>query len=118
MTFLEMTEREESRHSKPEEYLPSEVEKNEADKWGRCPICSSWSFTSKSEKKRHMSLLHRNFNGISQLKSNSGEKRKWVCNHKGCRRKFRTYYMLKKHKKEAGHRRQEKIDFICCWKRN
>ena len=110
MTFLEMVEStvesessQSAKHAKPDKYLPSELNKSPSEKLGRCQICPSWSFTSKTEKKRHMSLLHRNSTGALPLHSSPNQASKHVCNYKGCGRQFLTYHRLYKHRKEQGH---------------
>ena len=51
---------------------------------GACVVCSSYSFTSQTEKARHMSVFHRR-----QKKASKGKK-SHVCNVTGCDQCFRS----------------------------
>ena len=55
MTFLEMLNAEDkASFAKPNEHLPSKSV-------GKCEMCPDWQFSSVTEAKRHVSLIHPNY---------------------------------------------------------
>ena len=67
------------------------------DDLGACTFCSSYSFTSQTEKARHTSVFHRR-----QKKASKGEN-SHVCNFAGCGQCFRSLVTLNRHKMKSGH---------------
>ena len=96
LTFLEMTEADSKELASPDQYLPSLLDSNVDKNGGKCSVCDAWSFTSKTEKLRHMKLV--------QGRTTTGPSNKstavFTCNHEGCGRKFSSYHFLYQHKKK------------------
>ena len=93
MTFLEMLNGEDkASYAKPNEHLPSKSV-------GKCEMCPSWQFSSVTEAKRHVSLLHPNYN----KESLPGSDQIFQCKFEKCDMIFPTYYKLSKHRKDENH---------------
>ena len=94
LTFLEMFHAEnKSNFSKPNEHLPSKS-------IGKCESCPSWEFSSITESKRHISVLHRNYK--SAPPTDKTEKH-FVCKIKTCGLIFPSYHKLSVHRKKENH---------------
>ena len=96
MTFLEMAEATENGDTK---HFAEPGEGCSLDKeFGKSLECKHWIFSSKAEKKRHISLLHPKYG------SKNVETRKDLlqhrCTFKGCGLVFKSYHTLRNHKKE------------------
>ena len=99
MTFLEMiNSKDRSKFALPNEALPSKA-------IGKCEACTSWQFSSVTEAKGHISILH-----ISILHRNyekdemsSLDQSVFTCKYKGCSMKFSTQYQLANHKSNLNH---------------
>ena len=80
MTFLEMTEATESGDTK---HFAEPGEGCNRDKeFGKCLECKHWIFSSKAEKKRHISFLHPKY-VIKTLEAGKGLQQH-KCTFKGC----------------------------------
>jgi hypothetical protein len=91
-TFLELYKLPASEIKDDDQNQPSV----QAKQLGRCNTCPSYSFSSKTEKKRHTSVYHRKVRG----------ERKHICSFANCGLTFSSYHKLYKHKKQSGHRRK------------
>ena len=69
---------------------------------GRCSVCDAWSFTSKTEKLRHIKQVY----GRTTTGASNKSTAVFTCNHEGCDRKFSSYHLLYQHKKK-GHLRRK-----------
>ena len=93
MTFLEMVRSEnKSSFSKPNEQLPSKS-------IGKCASCPAWEFSSLTEAKRHVSILHRNYKKALP----STKEKQYVCKVKTCGLVFSSYHKLNAHKNKENH---------------
>ncbi len=93
MTFLEMLNGEDKdSFAKPNEHLPSKSV-------GKCELCPSWQFSSITEAKRHVSLLHPNY----KKESLPGSDKIFQCKFEKCDMIFPSYYKLSKHRKDENH---------------
>ena len=71
---------------------------------GSCALCPSWCFSSKTEKDRHMALLHpSNRKRTFQSNDAASQQTKFICKHENGGLSFKTYHRLKKHKDERNH---------------
>ena len=106
MTFIEMKETTEVKDlASGDKYLPSLIaEKSRIESATaeiiRCPICPAWSFTSKTERLRHMKVLHRSHKAAAVRK---GKPAIFRCNYEGCTKSFTSPYYLSLHRKKKGH---------------
>lgn len=71
----------------------SEMPSCQGSDLGKCTICPAYSFTSKTEKKRHMKVFHRRQPQDKPLNHTCGV----------CEERFSSLYKLRKHKKTSGH---------------
>lgn len=95
MTFLEMlnaTDR--SNFAKPNEGLPS-------GSIGNCEVCPSWQFSSVTEARRHVSILHPKYQKKDLLKSVAPKE--FSCKVKDCGMVFPTQHRLNDHKRMENH---------------
>ena len=113
MTFLEMYEKSKSgeKLATADEHLPSELIKDAKERLGACSVCPAWMFTSKTEKDRHNSVLHKTKKTqaiSSQSCSSSSRSVKHTCRYDGCNRIFKTYHQLNVHRKAECHFRNKR----------
>ena len=95
MTFLEMLNSSDlSTFSKANEALPSKH-------IGKCLMCHAWQFSSITEPKRHVSILHPNYR--KDAIPTSEKQKQFVCKVTMCYRVFLTYHQLTKHKTDSNH---------------
>ena len=93
MTFQEMANSvDRKKFAKPNEHLPSKS-------LGKCETCPAWQFSSLTEAKRHVTLLHPTYKTESMPKRDQVFK----CKHSGCNIVFATYHQLDKQSKEENH---------------
>ena len=93
MTFLDMlNEEDKTMFARPNEYLPSKS-------LGKCEMCPAWQFSSVTEAKRHIFLLHPSY----RKESLPGNDQTYQCKFDKCNMIFPTYYKLSKHRKEENH---------------
>ena len=69
----------------PNESLPSKPV-------GRCEVCPAWQFSSITEPKWHVSILH-----LKYKKSSLPAKTKLTCKFKGCNMVFSSHHSLRNH---------------------
>ena len=67
---------------------------------GKCEACTSWQFSSITEAKRHISILHQNY---KKDEMSSLDQSVFTCKYKGCSMKFSTQYQLANHKSNSNH---------------
>ena len=84
-----MLAQDKSTHAKPNQYLPSKS-------LGKCELCPASEFTSITEAKIHVSLLHPNYN----RKSLPNKEQVFQCKIEKC---GLTYYQLAKHREMENH---------------
>ena len=92
LTFMEMAELGADDLPKPNEGLPSAMVAG----LGKCSICPSYCYTSKTEKARHVRVLHRQ-------KTNARKQGSHICKFVGCDLSFLTAHLLSLHKHAMGH---------------
>ena len=111
LTYLQMREFK-FKHATSDEFLPSTVSSSTEDQLGTCSECPRpWVFTSKTEKLRHMQLIHRSYTRKTNSKppaNKTSDSAKHVCNFKNCGRKFTSYHKLYQHRKSQGHQQKKR----------
>ena len=70
---------------------------------GKCDHCRAYSFTSKTEKLRHISLFHRR-----QKTTGPPKEASFVCADASCGKGFTSAASLSRHKKSTGHKKAAK----------
>ena len=99
MTFLEMANSvDRKKFAKPNEHLPL-LPHLPSKSLGKCETCPASQFSSVTETKRHVALLHPTYKTESMPKGDQVFK----CKHSGCNIGFATYHQLDKHRKEENH---------------
>ena len=79
--------------AEPNELLPS-------NNISKCEYCPAWCFSSKTEKCRHMSLLH---SRKWRAQDDAGPVKEFKCTFEGCQLEFHTYHQLRIHKIDLSH---------------
>ena len=102
LSYLEMCELEPEKLEVDDSALPS----CKGSDLGRCQFCPAFSFLSKTEKKRHMSVFHRHASKRSAKRRKSLQAMQICC---VCSETFITFYQLRKHKKITGHVKRRKV---------
>ena len=104
-TFLELCQLPPENIKDDDQNQPSVVESD----LGQCTICPSYSFSSKTEKKPHISVCHRKLK--TPATPASVQQKEYICNHKlgegFCGKIFPSYYKLYQHKIQTGHIRKQ-----------
>ena len=90
-TFLQMEKG--SDYSYGDDEQPSVV-KNAI---GKCEFCPNYSFTSKTEKNRHMSVFHR-------CRKTTVSSKEFTCNFNNCGKMFTSRSCLNRHKNQFEHK--------------
>ena len=96
------------------EGLPSEM--NAEHQLGKCHLCPSYSYSSKTEKQRHTSLFHRKQNEGKGRRRTANTRAQHVCKYqtpanasggpRECGMTFTSKRKLAKHQREARHRKR------------
>ena len=75
----------------------------ETEAIGICKSYPPWCFSSKTEKQRHISLLHPSYKKDHNKKSTKPKEQEHKCTFSNCGLIFKTYHQLKKHKCDINH---------------
>ena len=92
MTFLKMF------NSNDQGNFASSNESLSSKPAGRCEVCPAWQFSSITEAKRNVSILHPKYK-----KTYLPTKTEVTCKFKGCNMVFSSHHSLRNHEAEKDH---------------
>jgi hypothetical protein len=112
LTYIEAASLEPDKLAWPDQHQPSFKDAG----LGRYPLCPSFTFISKAEKRKHFSIIHDltpKFTATLDCSGRGGAKvqaLRWACPFKSrgvlCGRRFKTRSLRTQHQVDASHMRQ------------